>query len=176
MNSYFFKMTNNERENILNQHRDVYDGFVTQYGQKNQQPLYIQDLANDKGGITVNNKGNVTTYTNVNINEVYADAGFVPDQSFDFGGPDKEFMVSMGEHKDTIGDGPDDLDYGTFEDDETEILVGPEGEFDIFVDTDDNEKEFDEFDIMDFLNDDESGDIHEQLKKTLDMFKRFKNY
>jgi hypothetical protein len=33
------------------------------------QPLYTQDFANDKGGITVNNRGEVKKYTNVGINE-----------------------------------------------------------------------------------------------------------
>ena len=69
MNSYFFKMTNEERSNILDQHKTVYDGFATQYGQPKEQPLYVQDFANDKGGITVSNKGEVMSYRNMNINE-----------------------------------------------------------------------------------------------------------
>jgi hypothetical protein len=74
MNAYFFKMSQAERNNILDQHKQVYDGFVTTYGQQiNQQPLYIQDFANDKGGITVNNKGEVKTYTNMRINEMRHD-------------------------------------------------------------------------------------------------------
>ena len=60
MNSYFFKMTNEEKNNILDQHKEVYDGYVTQYAQSNEQPLYTQDFANDKQGLTVNNKGVVT--------------------------------------------------------------------------------------------------------------------
>jgi hypothetical protein len=35
----------------------------------NTQPLNVQDYANDKNGITVNNKGEVKYYTNVGINE-----------------------------------------------------------------------------------------------------------
>ena len=114
MNSYFFKMNQAERNDILDQHRKVYDGFATQYGQSNQQPLYVQDFANDKGGVTVSNKGNVMSYRNMNINEMYysGDAEFTPEQSFDFGGPDSEYMVSMGEQKDMIGDGPDDFEIG----------------------------------------------------------------
>ncbi len=74
MNAYFFKMNKAERNDILDQHRQVYDGFVTTYGQKiNQQPLYVQDYANDKGGITVNNKGEVKSYTNMRINEMRYD-------------------------------------------------------------------------------------------------------
>jgi hypothetical protein len=32
-------MTQAERNNILDQHKTVYDGYATQYGQNNQQPL-----------------------------------------------------------------------------------------------------------------------------------------
>jgi hypothetical protein len=174
MNSYFFKMNQAERNNILDQHRTIYDGFATQYGQPKEQPLYVQDYANDKNGITVSNKGDVKSYTNMKINEAYADAGFVPDETFE----DKEFMVSMGEQKDMIGDGEDDFDHGTFEDDETEILLGPEGEFDLFVDND--EEDFDDIDITSMfgeeIEEEKVEPLQEQLNKTLDMFKRFKNY
>lgn len=89
MNSYFFKMNKQERENILDQHKHVYDGYVTKYNQQsNQYPLYVQDLANDKNGITVNNKGLVKTYTNVGINEGLLDM---------------------------IADGPMDLENGTID-------------------------------------------------------------
>ena len=33
MAQYFFKMTNEERDNILNQHKTIYDGYVTEYAQ-----------------------------------------------------------------------------------------------------------------------------------------------
>jgi|LakMenE01Jun11ns_1017448.scaffolds.fasta_scaffold9899014_4 hypothetical protein len=70
MAQYFFKMSQAEKNNILDQHKSLYDGFVTQYAQgSNQKPLYVQDFANDKNGITVSNKGVVKNYTNMNINE-----------------------------------------------------------------------------------------------------------
>ena len=70
MNQYFFKITKEERENILDKHKTLYDGYVTEYSKgDNKQPLYVQDFANDKNGITVSNKGNVKSYTNMNINE-----------------------------------------------------------------------------------------------------------
>ena len=196
MNSYFFKMTQAEKNNILDQHKTIYDGFVTQYGQQKEQPLYVQDYANDKGGITINNKGDVKTYTNMKINEdVYGGAAIEPKLTFE---EDDEFMVSVGEQKDMIGDGPDDFAHGTFEDDETEMLVGPEGEMEIFVDDydddmdtmrgrffddEDMESEWDEpkfkgIDLSksDDIDMDEIEPLQEQLNKTLDMFKRFKNY
>jgi len=59
-----------EKSDILNKHRHVYDGYRTMQPEvSNTQPLYVQDFANDKGGITVNNKGVVKPYTNMGINE-----------------------------------------------------------------------------------------------------------
>ena len=71
MNAYFFPVSNEERENILNKHKHVYNGYKTLNPNpvENEQPLYIQDFANDKGGMVVNNKGEVKAYTNVGINE-----------------------------------------------------------------------------------------------------------
>lgn len=116
-------MTNEERTNILDQHKEVYDGYVTQYSQPNEQPLYTQDFANDKHGITVNNKGEVTVYKNMGINEMKHDgkstglfsneeeeynevveyispgSNFVPEESFE----------EVEEQLDMIGDGEDDL-------------------------------------------------------------------
>lgn len=81
-------MSQAEKNNILDQHKTVYDGYVTEYAKEsNTQPLYVQDLANDKQGLTVSNKGVVKSYTNMNINE------------------------STG--LDRIGDGPMDLENGT---------------------------------------------------------------
>jgi hypothetical protein len=63
-------MSNEEKRSILDQHKSLYDGYRTMLPQvSNTQPLYVQDFANDKGGITVNNKFNVKPYTNMGINE-----------------------------------------------------------------------------------------------------------
>ena len=64
MNQYFFKITKEERENILDKHKSLYNGYATNQTTSNLTPLYTQDLANDKGGITVNSKGEVGTYNN----------------------------------------------------------------------------------------------------------------
>lgn len=71
MNAYFFPVSNEERENILNKHKEVYSGYRTLNPNPvaNEQPLYVQDFANDKGGLVVNNKGEVKAYTNMGINE-----------------------------------------------------------------------------------------------------------
>jgi hypothetical protein len=64
MNAYFFNITKEEKENILNKHKTLYDGYAVKNSSSNEQPLYVQDFANDKGGITVKNNGEVSTYNN----------------------------------------------------------------------------------------------------------------
>lgn len=61
----------NERENILTQHKELYNGYQTlnPAAMEKIQPLYTQDFANDKSGLTVNNRGEVMKYTNMGINE-----------------------------------------------------------------------------------------------------------
>jgi hypothetical protein len=151
MNSYFFGITKEEKENILDQHKKPYDGYVTQYVKPELQPLYVQDFANDKEGITVNNKGEVKHHTYMGINEdVFSGShGFEPEESFE--------EVETTEQLDMIGDGPNDLVHGTM---------------------DDENDEFEEIDLTDFEGIDEEiiEPLQEQVQKTLDMFKRFKKY
>jgi len=203
MAQYFFKMTNEERTNILDQHKTIYDGYVTEYAQgENKQPLYVQDFANDKGGITVNNKGEVKPYTNMGINE------------------------SIDGRLDMIGDGDDDLrngtvdfssidndEYGSYislgitddedEDDHRDLSMYNPYDGDKNFDFDDEESfdiELDEVDdtILDLKpewSDEEEGIVNDiyndnfdevdeeekdsflnKLNESLDMFRRFKKY
>jgi hypothetical protein len=203
-------MTNEERDNILDQHKTVYDGYVTSYVQpEKNQPLYVQDYANDKQGITVSNKGVVTGYKNMNINEMKYDgkstglfseeepmenhispgSQFTPEESFE-SEEDKGHYVSMGEQLDMIGDGPMDLEHGTFEDDDSddEYLRIKSGEgrdiydddefMDYDGDEDDDEKlGFNVDDIMfDDIDDEEVDSLFGGLRESLDMFKRFTKY
>lgn len=141
MNAYFFKMTNEERNNILDQHKEIYDGYVTSYAQQpKEQPLYTQDFANDKQGITVSNKGVVTGYKNMNINEMKHDGkstGLFSNEEKEY----NEGYISAGTEYapeetfeglyDMIGDGKDDLEHGVFglEDEEDRVLISPEIDF-----------------------------------------------
>ena len=180
MNAYFFNTTKEERENILDQHKKVYDWYVTRYNQEsNMTPLYVQDLANDKEGITVNNKGEVTAYKNVGINEAPLDK---------------------------IADGPTDLENGTVDLDDApnnksevdHIIMhdrypSPSEDASLEDYTDDMEVNDDEFEYdIDELEDYSAEDISEDLftevdedmlpefmskiTESLDMFKRFKKY
>jgi hypothetical protein len=150
MNSYFFGITKEEKENILDQHKKPYDGYVTQYIKPEVQPLYVQDFANDKKGLTVNNKGEVKHHTYMGINEdVFSGAKFEPEVSFDEGETDEQL--------DMIGDGDDDLEHGTF---------------------DDEDIDFSDIDVITFdeVEEEVKEPLKEQVNKTLDMFRRFKNY
>jgi hypothetical protein len=206
MNAYFFKMTNEERSNILDQHKEVYDGYVTSYAQPaKEQPLYTQSYANDKGGINVNNRGEVSTYSNMNINEMHADgkstglfqdeepkegyispgSQFEPEESFESEDKGDDYYVSLGETLDMIGDGDDDLEHGTFEDDDSDmVLVSPEVDFD---DEDDYSEDEDNDELVfnlgdrifsdeDDIDDEEVEGLFDDLRESLDMFKRFTKY
>jgi hypothetical protein len=235
MNAYFFKMTNEERENILDQHKTVYDGYLTSYVQpEKNQPLYVQDMANDKQGITVSNKGVVTSYKNMGINEMrfdnkstglFADEenGFKetmeqghisggsiyePEESFESEDKDDEYYVSLGEQLDMIGDGDNDLEHGVFghNDESDMVLVSPEVNFEVEDDYSDDEYDYSDdeylriksgegryfddededkldfnlddrmFDDEDDINDEEVEGLFDDLRESLDMFKRFTKY
>jgi hypothetical protein len=160
-------MNKAERNDILDQHRQVYDGFVTTYGQQiNQQPLYVQDYANDKGGITVNNKGEVKSYTNMRINEMRyddMDTGLFSEEQDDYSylTPTEEEFIGQ----DMIGDGDDDFEYGTMDEP-------------FFMEMDEDDEYFEEDSYLDNedIDEDMVEPLQEQVNKTLDMFKRFKKY
>jgi hypothetical protein len=180
MNAYFFNTTPEERENILDQHKKLYDGYVTKYNQEsNMTPLYVQDLANDKGGITVSNKGNVTQYKNIGINESPLDK---------------------------IADGPTDLKNGTVDldnapNDRSKVdsiimhdrypsPVDEESldEFEDEMEVNNDQYEYDIDELEDYSAEDISEDLFteideeilpdfmSQINESLDMFKRFKKY
>ena len=65
-------MTDKERESIIKQHNQVYDGYAVGNVPSNMTPLTVYDAARDKGGITVTNLGDVRQYTNHNVNETAA--------------------------------------------------------------------------------------------------------
>lgn len=168
MNAYFFKMNQAEKNDILDQHRQVYDGYVTTYGQQvNQQPLYVQDFANDKVGLVVNNKGVVKPYSNMKINEMRhdgMDTGLFSEEESDYSyvTPTHEDFDGL----DMIGDGPEDLEFGTMDDPS-----------DWYLEMGEEEEYFEnEVDFSEEVHDGMIEPLQEQVNKTLDMFKRFKNY
>ena len=97
MNAYFFPVSNEERENILNRHKEVYNGYKTLNPNpvENEQPLYVQDFANDKGGLVVNNKGEVKAYTNMGINEARKRKPYLADEEMKEGEVDEFFKFDF---------------------------------------------------------------------------------
>jgi hypothetical protein len=148
----------------------------------------------------VNNRGEVSTYSNMNINEMHADgkstglfqdeelkeqphisggSAYEPEESFESEDKDDDYYVSLGEQLDMIGDGDDDLEHGTFEDDDSDmVLVSPE--VDRYEDEDDDEPLFNVgdkiFDDDDDIDDEETEGLFDDLRESLDMFKRFTKY
>jgi hypothetical protein len=180
MSVFFTNVSDAERQNILDQHKHIYDGYVTQYGQgSNMTPLMVQDYANDKGGVTISNKGVVTTYKNTGINEDI-------------------------NRKDRIGDGPMDLPNGTVDvdslsnpdhdsmhdvydspghDDDHEdfevILTLDEDHDEAIQKYDINQEDFMSGPVTDFsavIDEEEIPEFMEDLNESLDMFRRFKKY
>ena len=173
MNAYFFKMTNEERNNILDQHKEIYDGYVTQYAQSNEQPLYTQDFANDKEGLTVNNKGNVSSYKHMNINEMKHDGkstGLFSDEEEDYN-----------EVVEYISPGSQFVPEESFEEEEMkEYYYFPTDSEEIEDEDDDFEMNLD--DLMDLgdeeneIEEEEKEEILNKINESLDMFKRFRKY
>ena len=62
-------ISDEEKQALLNQHSRPYDGYQTLRFPEPDNRIHTYDPAGDKGGITVNNKGEVKSYTNVGINE-----------------------------------------------------------------------------------------------------------
>jgi hypothetical protein len=62
-------ISDEEKQALLNQHNRPYDGYQTLKFPEPDNTIRTYDAAGDKGGITVNNRGDVKSYTNVGINE-----------------------------------------------------------------------------------------------------------
>ena len=130
----------------MNQHKNVYDGYVTNYAKPSEQPLYVQDFANDKDGITVSNKGVVKRYTNMGINE-----------NID------EMELDM------IGDGPDFkagvFDEEIYEDEDIDLEKDEKPSYEIDVEFTDEG-----------LDQEDSEKVEKNVQESLDWFKRFLKY
>lgn len=156
-------MSDEDRQSILKQHATVYDGYAVGNVQSNMTPLTVYDAARDKEGITVNGKGDVKTYTNHNINEITAKPGnydeIEPAYEFESDGP-QQSMIQMG-----MGKRPYDFES--------------QGPSDVYED--EVEEMYQDMNFDDLLQADEDlqmqrDQIEESVNKSLDMFKRFKNF
>jgi hypothetical protein len=180
MNAYFFNTTPEERENILDQHKKLYDGYVTKYNQEsNMTPLYVQDLANDKGGITVSNKGNVTQYKNIGINESPLDK--IADGPTDLknGTVDLDNAPNDRSKVDSIimhDRYPSPVDEESLDDYEDEMMLNNDQyEYDIDELEDYSAEDISE-DLFTEIEEDKLPEFMSKINESLDMFKRFKKY
>lgn len=177
MNQYFFKMSKAERENILDKHKSVYDGYVTEYGKtNNQQPLYVQDLANDKNGITVSNTGNVKHYTNMNINEGHTGSDYIGDGPHDLengtvdfrGVPDMTDVNREYFHDEYPSPNEDEEEYisvGFVDDDEDDFKSMRGRFFDKEDEEDEWDDDWDDDDDWDYEDDEDDWDDEEEDDK-----------
>lgn len=70
MGAYFLNISENEKKSIREKQRSIYDGYQTMEPKMAKEtPLYMENLALDEKGITVNNEGEVSEYKNVGINK-----------------------------------------------------------------------------------------------------------
>jgi len=152
-------MSDQERQDILKKHQELYNGYAVGNVPSNMTPLTVYDPAGDKEGLTVTNKGEVKQYTNNRINEItgknlhYDEID--PAYEFDSQGPQLGMAIQNPGKKSFHfkSQGPMDV----YEEDE-------EG----FVPLDSIEDED--------LKTDETENIKESINKSLDMFRRFKKF
>jgi hypothetical protein len=180
MNAYFFNTTPEERENILDQHKKLYDGYVTKYNQEsNMTPLYVQDFANDKGGITVNNKGNVTQYKNIGINESPLDRIADGPKDLKNGTVDLDDAPNDRSEVDSIimhDRYPSPVDEESLDDYEDEMMSNNDQyEYDIDELEDYSAEDISE-DLFTEIDEENLPDFMSKINESLDMFRRFKNY
>jgi hypothetical protein len=70
MKSYLLNISEDEKKSIREKQKSIYDGYqIMQPKINNNLPLTVEDLALDKEGITVNNKGEVSEYKHKGINK-----------------------------------------------------------------------------------------------------------
>jgi len=158
-------MSDEERQTILKQHATVYDGYATGNVTSNMTPLTVYDAAGDKGGVTVDNTGNVKTYTNHNVNESVNEITAKPlnydeiDAAYEFDseGP-QQSMTQMG-----MGERPYEF-----------VSKGPSDVYEYEEDFQD--KSFEDLLDDESVLDQEETQLSESVNKSLDMFRRFKNF
>ena len=188
MNSHFLNVTKEERENILDKHKTLYDGYAVRYGQpSNEQPLYTQDFANDKEGVTINSKGEVSNYSNkIYMKEsksVCNECGLYEEVCECGSGYMGEEECNECGNKQVKGIG-DKFDYTEQGAGDEYLRVGEEEEGDeyLMIGEEDEEDEEAGFVGKSGLNlgneedEEEEYKIIDKVNESLDMFRRFKKY
>ena len=84
----YMTISDEEKNSILQNHSAFYNGYATGNVPSNLQPLRVDRSIKDFDGVTVDNQGNVKTYTNHNVNEteVKKDEDLGPEDRDEFDG------------------------------------------------------------------------------------------
>ena len=201
MNAYFLTVSEEEKTNILDKHKTLYDGYSVRNEVPNEQPLYVQDFANDKTGVTVKSNGEVTGYNNkIYMKEsksVCSECGLYEEvcecgssymgeeEDIEFEDFNEGSAFSDDETTEGIYD-VDDLDsenkfdyteedcYECMSEDVNDLAMAEEDP-NLALAMANMEEEID-FD-SEYLDDEELDEsTHQKLKESLDMFKRFQKY
>jgi hypothetical protein len=176
MNSHFLNVTKEEKENILDKHKTLYNGYAVRYGQPaREQPLYTQDFANDKEGVTINSKGEVSKYSNkiymkesksvCNECGLYEEvcecgSGYMGEEECNECG--NKQVKGIGNKFDYTEQGAGDEYLRVGEEEEDDEEAGFVGKSDLNLGEEEDEEE--EYKII------------EKVNESLDMFRRFKKY
>ena len=196
-------LTREEKENILDKHKTLYDGYAVRQNQSNMTPLYTQDYANDKGGITINSKGEVSTYNNKiymkESKEICSECGLYEEMCEcgsggmyeemcnECGAPMMEGECSECGYKVAKNMDENKFDYVENKSD-LALAVGADGDENLALAMDEDEcnecgdmYEADIDEIMDEIEEniefeDEVEDIKESIQESLNWFKKFKKY
>jgi len=197
-------LTREEKENILDKHKTLYDGYAVRQNQSNMTPLYTQDYANDKGGITINSKGEISSYNNKiymkESKEICSECGLYEemcecgsggmyeDMCNECGGQMMEGECNECGYKVAKNMDKNKFDYVENKDEDLALSVGADGDENLALAMDEDEcnecgdmYEADIDDIMTEIEDDvefedEVDDIKESIQESLNWFKKFKNY
>jgi len=203
MNNYYMNLTREEKENILDKHKTLYDGYAVRQNQSNMQPLYTQDYANDKGGITINSKGEISSYNNKiymkESKEICSECGLYEEMCEcgsggmyeemcnECGAPMMEGECSECGYKVAKNMDKNKFDYVENKSD-LALAVGADGDENLALAMDEDEcnecgdmYEADIDEIMDEIEEDiefedEVEDIKESIQESLNWFKKFKKY
>ena len=91
MNSYFFKITDEEKTNILSKHRELYDGYVSMQKKQSPQQISVYNDISDNKGFTLKNsdiiresKDNMCEQCGSKMNENWDTEDLNLDNSMDF--------------------------------------------------------------------------------------------
>jgi len=139
-------MSDEERQNIISQHKSFYNGYAVGNVPSNMTLLTVYDAAQDKGGVNVNNRGEVSQYANHQINEAKVEKDLVDEIEAD----DMDVSDVQSAY-DFDSKGPEQFDHSYSDDSydlDLDAIMQMFGDSDDMGDEIDMDKEFDGHEMM----------------------------